>query len=102
MAAYLGTLTHLFIVAKSFAVLGAARANLRTEPARGLVTSRPSEHEVRAGLTDISTVEEEPDVLHFGVTTALLQAVSHCFQTNGVALLAIGDAPLHVMRHLLC
>jgi hypothetical protein len=61
---------------------------------------RASEHEVRCRLANFSTVSKQPYVFRFCVFVSFLYAVSQHFNANAVAICAIAQALLDILRHL--
>jgi hypothetical protein len=78
------------------AVLSAQLADLGADAAGAGVQVRAAQHEVGAGGADLNAVQHQADVVRRRVRTALLQAVGHGLQADGVAVLAVVDALAHL------
>jgi hypothetical protein len=73
-AADLRTLVHE-LVAKALAIGGATLAYFGTYPARTRVELRATDHKICAGLADLGTIEQQADMIRFGMLAAHLQAM---------------------------
>jgi hypothetical protein len=82
----------LALFSARFADIGARAANLR-------VKIRHSNHKIRARLATLNAVLKQFDMTGCGVFSAHLQAMRDCFKTNGVTVLTIFDAGLHLLIH---
>jgi hypothetical protein len=98
-AARLGALSHLRILAKLIAILGARLADLRASAAGQVVEIRPAEHEISAGSADLNAIGHQPQVLWPGMLAALHQAMVDRRKANLVAVRAFIDAMSQVVVH---
>jgi hypothetical protein len=57
---------------------------------------RVSQHEIRAGLTDLGTIRQRPDMFSSGVLSSFLQTMVDGFNTYLVAPDAVLNALVHV------
>jgi len=54
-----------------------------------------TQHEIRAGLADLSTIGEQANVMRFGVATALCEAMGEGLKADPMA----GTAFINALRH---
>jgi len=90
---------HVLVVAKTLASLGTAFADLSAGRANAPMEVRAPEHEIRAGLAYLGAVEQQPDMIRFGVLTAHVQAMRHSSQAETVTVHAFLNAPLQFGIH---
>ena len=88
-------------VTDSFAALGAILADIHAFSADMLGVFAVHQHEMGAGPADLRTGQHQPKMLRFNVLAAGLEAmVRSCSKASLVALQAVVDACLHVVRYV--
>lgn len=80
----LGTLLHHLIITKAHTVVGTAPTKLSTDTTGERVKIRATQHEISAGLADLDTVKQKPDMGRLGVAPAHSQTMGHSLQTDAV------------------
>lgn len=96
-AADLGTLLHHLIITKARTVVGTALTKLGTDATRERVKIRATQHKISAGLADLDTVQQKPDMGGFGVAPAHGQTMGHGLQTNAMTGQTIFNTLLHFL-----
>ena len=106
-SALVGALPHRLVVSgHALAVLGARAADLRAHPADPGMHVRATEHEIGAGVADISTIQQEPDVRRLGMSATEFETMIRGGETGRMTLETLVDAFLHLAgyrcRSLVC
>lgn len=74
-AADLGALLHHLIITKAGAVIGAALTDLSTDATGTRMKIRATQHKISAGLANLDTVQQKPDMRGLGMVPALGQTM---------------------------
>lgn len=83
-AADLGALLHHLIITKASAVIGAALTDLGTDATGTRMKIRATQHKISAGLANLDTVQQKPDMGRLGVAPAHGQTMGDGLQTDAV------------------
>ena len=83
-AADLGTLLHHLIITKAGTVVGTALTDLGTDTAGTRMKIRATQHKISAGLANLDTVKQKPDMGRLGVAPAHGQTMGDGLQTDAV------------------